>query len=111
MNRLSRSLHFLPNAAVLLPVVKGFAVDLMNGGFRDTQFAPLDSHEEIDIVHFAVGAFHIYTGKISVPTKAGEAIIVNFDEVQREILPVIRHMKLLVGGFRCVAADEFLQSG
>ena len=103
-------LHLFPDAAVLLPVVEGFAVDLVNGGFRDIQLAPLDSQEEINVVHFAVGAFHIHTCKIFVTAQAGEAIIVNFDEVQREILPVVRHMKLFVGGFRCVAADEFFQS-
>lgn len=103
-------LHFFPDAAILLPVVERFAVDLVNGSFRDIQLAPLDSHEEINVVHSAVGAFHIHTGKIFVPAQTGEAIIVNFDEVQREILAVVRHMKLLVSGFRCVAADEFFQS-
>ena len=34
----------------------------------------------------------------------------DFDQVHREIFTLIRHMKLLVGGFRCVAGDEFLQS-
>jgi hypothetical protein len=28
-------LHFLPNAAFLLPVVKRFAIDFMNGRFRN----------------------------------------------------------------------------
>ena len=94
------SLHFLPDAAFLLPVIEWFAVDFVHGRFRDAQLAPFNSHEEINVVHFAVGTFHIHTGKVFVPAQAGEAIIVNFDEVQREILPVIRHVKLLVGGFR-----------
>ena len=34
----------------------------------------------------------------------------HLDQIQREILPVVRHMKLLVGGFRGVASDESLQS-
>jgi len=106
-----RNLHFLPNAAFLLPVVDRFAVDLVNGGFRYTQLAPLDSHEEINVIHFPVGAFHIHTGKIFVPAETGKAITVNFNDVQREIFPVVRHMKLLVGRFRCVTADKFLQPG
>ena len=61
---------------------------------------PLD-HEEINVVHFAVGAFHVDAGEIFVPAQAREAIIVNFDQFQREILAVVRHMKLLVGRFRC----------
>ena len=94
------NLHFFPDAAFLLPVVERFAVDLVNGGFRDIQLAPLDSHEEINVVKFAVGTFHVDACKIFVPAQAREAIIVNFDEVQREILPVVRHVKFLVGRFR-----------
>ena len=103
-------LHFLPNAAFLLPVVERFAVDFVNGRFRDSQFPGLYHHKEINVVDFAVGAFHVDTSEIFVPAETREPVIVDFDQVQREIFTLVWHMKLLIGGFRCVAADEFLQS-
>ena len=50
------------------------------------------------------------TGEIFIAAKIREPIVVEFDQVEREIFTLIWHMKLLVGGFRCVAADESLQS-
>lgn len=55
----SLGLHFLPNAALLLPVVQRFAVNLMNRGFCDPQFIAAHRHQKIDIVHSAVDTFHI----------------------------------------------------
>ena len=105
-----RNLRFFPNAAFLLPVVKGFAVDLVNGGFRDGQFAGLYHHKEINVVDFAVGAFHVDTGEIFIAAKIRQPIVVEFDQVEREIFTLVRHMKFVVGGFRSVAADESFQS-
>ena len=105
-----RNLHFFPNAAFLLPVVKGFAVDLVNGRFRDAQFAGLYHHKEINVVNFAVGAFHVDTGEIFIAAKIREPTVVEFDQVEREIFTLIRDMKFVIGGFRGVAADEPLKS-
>src|SRR6478672_403853 len=103
-------LHFLPNAAFLLPVVERFAVDLVNGRFRNGQLPGLYHHEEINIVNFAVGAFHVDTRKIFVSAKTRKPVIVDSDQVQRQIFALIWHVKLLVGRFRSVAADESLKS-
>jgi len=82
----------------------------MDGSLCDGQLVGPQGHEEIDVIDFAVATLHIDTGKVFVAAQAGEPIIMDLDQVEREILPVVRHMELLVGGFRYVAADEFLQS-
>jgi len=102
------SLHFFPNAAFLLPVIERFAVDFVNGSFRDGQFVRLDVHKEIDVVQSAVRTFHIDTGKIFVSAEIRKSIIMNFDQIQPQILALKWHVKLLIGRFRRVAADEFL---
>ena len=63
------TLHFFPNAAFLPPVVKGFAVDLVNGRFRNGQFAGLYRHKEINVIDFSVSAFHINTGEVLIAAK------------------------------------------
>ncbi len=103
-----RNRHFFPDAAFLLPVVERFAVDFVNGSFRDAQFAGLYHHKEIDVVDFSVPALHIDTGEVFVSAETRKPVIVEFDQVQREIFTLIWHVKFLVGGFRSVAADESL---
>jgi len=103
-------LHFFPNAAFLFPVVDRLAVDFVNGSLCDGQFAGLQDHEEIDVVDFSVGAFHINTGEVFVPAETRKPVVMDFDQVQREIFTLIWHVKLLVGGFRSVAANEPLQA-
>ena len=102
------SLHFFPNAAFLLPVVERFAVDLVNGRFRNAQFAGLQYHKKIDIIQSAVRAFHIDTGEIFVSAETREPIIMNSDQIQRQILALKWDVKFFIGGFRRIAADEFL---
>ena len=102
--------HFFPNAAFLLPIVKRFAVDLVNGRFRNGQLPGLYHHKEINIVNFAVSAFHVDTGEVFIAAKTRKPVIVDSDQVQRQIFTLIWHVKLLVGGFRGVAADEPLES-
>ena len=105
-----RAPHFLPNAALLLPVVKRFAVDFVNGSFGHGQFAGLHGHEEIDVVHSAVVSLHIHTGEVFVAAEIREPVVMNFDQVQAEIFMLIRDVKLVVGRFCSVAANESLQS-
>src|ERR1700757_5106592 len=59
-----RDPHFFPDAALFFPVVKRFAVDLVNGSLRCCHPAGLSGHEEIDVVNCAVRTFHIDTRKI-----------------------------------------------
>jgi len=61
-------------------------------------------------VDFSVGAFHVDTGEVFIAAKIREPIVVDFDQVEREIFTMIRHMKFVVGRFRDVAADESLKS-
>ena len=110
MNGTSRSGYFFPKPALLLPVVKRFAVYFVNGRFRNGQLPGLYQHKEINVVNFAVGAFHVDTGKIFIAAETRKPVIMDFDQVQRQIFTLIWHVKLLVGGFHSVAADEFLQS-
>src|SRR5438477_1126093 len=87
-------LHFLPSAAFLLPVVKRLAVDLMNGRLRDGQFPGVYHHKKINVVSFTVGAFHVDTRKIFIAAKTREPVIVDSDQVQRQIFTLIWHVKL-----------------
>ena len=103
-----RNGHFFPNALLFLPVVERFAVDLVNGRFRNGQVAGLYPHKEINVVHFAVGAFHIHTGKIFIAAETRESIVMDFDQVEREIFPLKWDMKFVVRRFRGVAANESL---
>ena len=102
--------HFFPNALLFLPVVERFSVDLVNGRFRNGQLPGLYHHKEINVVDFAVRAFHVDTRKIFIAAKIREPVIVDSDQVQRQIFTLIWHVELLVCRFRCVAADEFLES-
>ena len=110
--RLQLHLHFLPNAAFLLPVVKSrqVGIDFVNGRFRNAQFPGLYHHKEINVVNFAVSAFQVDTSEVFVAAETREPIVMDFDQVEREIFTLIWHVKFLVGGFRCVAADEPLKS-
>ena len=101
-----RNLHFFPDAAFFFPVVERFAVDLVNGCFRNGQFPGLYHHKEINVVNFAVCAFHVDTGEVFVSAETRKSVIVDSDQVQRQIFALIWHGKLLVGRFRRVAANE-----
>ena len=50
------------------------------------------------------------TGEIFIAAKIREPIVVEFDQIEREIFALIRHMKFLVGRFRGIAGDELLKS-
>lgn len=102
------NLYLFPDALFFFPVVERLPVDFVNGRFRDGQFARLQDHKEIDVVDFSIRALHIDTGEVFVPAETREPVIVDSDQVQRQIFTLIWHVKLLVGGFRCVAADESL---
>jgi hypothetical protein len=104
-----RDAHFFPDALFFFPVVERFAVDFVNGGFGDAQFARLHDHKEIDVVDFSVGALHIDTGEVFIAAETREPVIVDFDQIEREVFPLIWDMKFVVGGFRGVAADEPLK--
>jgi len=103
-----RNLHFLPDALFFFPVVEGFAVDFVNGRFRDAQFAGLYDHKEINVVNLAVSTFHVDASEVFIAAETREPVVVNLDQVEREIFSLIRHVKLLVCRFPCVAADESL---
>src|SRR5438876_8731944 len=46
-------LNFLPDAAFFFPVVKRFAVNLVNGGFRYLYVARFSAHEIINVIDVA----------------------------------------------------------
>ena len=105
-----RNLHFLPNAAFLLPVVERFAVDFVNGRFRDSQFPGLYHHIKINVVNLCRRRLSCRHKRNTCPRQTREPVVMDFDQVQREIFPLIRDMKFVVGGFRSVAADKSLKS-
>ena len=78
------------------PVVERFAVDLVNGSFCDLQVPGADGHEEINVVNSAVGTFHIDTGEVFARAETRETIVMDLDQIEREIFAAILHMKLFV---------------
>ncbi len=106
-----RNTHFLPNAAFLLPVVKRFAVDFVNGSLCNGQLAGLYGHKEIDVIDFPVGAFHIDTGEIFASAEVGQPVIMDLDQVEHEIFALVPDMKLSIRGLSGRVIDVFLKSG
>src|SRR6266567_5253184 len=106
-----RDPHFFPHAAFFFPVVKRLAVDFVNGSFCDLHAARLCGHEEINVIDCAAGAFHIDTGEIFAAAKTREPIVMDLDQVEREIFASIVDMKLLVAGFPAVTLDVFFDPG
>ena len=103
--------HSFPNAAFFFPIVKRLAVDLVNRSFCDPHTAGLSGHEEIDVINCAVSRFHVDAGEIFATTEAGEPIVMDLKQIEREISALIVDMKLLVAGFLAVARDVPLDSG
>jgi hypothetical protein len=106
-----RNRYFLPDALLFLPVVQRFAVDFVNGSFCYPHTAGLSGHEEIDVINCAVSRFHVDTREIFAATETGEPIVMDLDQIEREISAPIVDMKLLVAGFLAVARDVPLDSG
>jgi hypothetical protein len=105
------SRHFFPDAAFFFPIVKRLAVDLVDGSLRDLHVARLPGHEEINVVGLSVGRFHIDTGKIFSAADTREAIVMDPDQVERQILSPVLDVELSIGGFLSLAADMFFNSG
>ena len=106
-----RGPHSFPNAAFFFPVVERLAVDLVNGCFCDCHAARLSSHEKVNVIDCAVGSFHIDTSEIFAAAKTREAIIMDFDQIEREIFFTILDVKLSVVRFFGVVGDMSLNSG
>ncbi len=106
--RLSR--NFFPDAVYFLPIVKRFSVDLVDGSLGDLHVARLPGHEEIDVVGLAIGCFHIDTGKIFSAADTREAIVMDPDQVERQIFAPVLDVELSIGGFLSLAADMLLDS-
>ena len=108
---LSRNANFFPNAALLFPIVKRFAVDFVDGSFRDRHAAGLSGHEEIDVVNLAVSGFHIDTREIFATAETGKPVIMNFDQIKRQVFARVVDVKLFVSGFSALAIDVSFDSG
>ena len=106
-----RDSHSFPNAVFFLPVVERFAVDLVNRSFCDSRAARLPRHEEVNVINCAVGSFHIDTSEIFPAAHTREPIVMDFDQIEREILAPILDVKLSVVRFFGVIGDVSLNSG
>ena len=104
------SFSFLPNAALFLPIVKRLAIDFVNRSFRDLHVARATSQKKIDVVRFAVGRFHIDAGEISAAAEIGEPVVMHFDQIEGQILALIRNVKFLVAGCLSLAGDMLFDS-
>src|SRR5205814_10662557 len=100
-----RDPYFFPHAAFFFPIVKRLAVDFVNGGLCDLHAARLSGHEKINVIDCAVSSFHIDSGEIFAPTETRKRIVMNPNQIKREISASIVDMKLLVAGFLAVTVD------
>lgn len=94
-----------PDAAFFLLVVKRFPINFVNGGSCNAHVARLSGHEEINIVNRAVGGFHIDAGEIFAAAETGNRIIVDPDQIKREIFASIVDVKLFICGSSAPASD------
>jgi hypothetical protein len=90
------------------PFVKRLAVDFVNRSFCDLHAARLFGHEKINVIDCAVGSFHIDTGKIIAAAETGKPIVMDPNQIEREIFAPIVDMKLIVLGFLAFVVDVFL---
>ena len=77
----------------------------MNGGSCDLHAARLCGDKKINIIDCAVGSSHINTGEIFAATETGKRIIVNTDQIKREIFAPIVGVKLFICGSSALASD------
>ncbi|PYJ65051.1 MAG: hypothetical protein DME76_18835 [Verrucomicrobia bacterium] len=103
--------HFLPNAVFLFPIVERFALDFVNGRFRDPHAGRLPRHEEINVVNCAVLSFHIDTGEIFPGAETGKPIVMDPDQIKREIFASIVDVKFFVGRFFAFTRDVSFDPG
>src|SRR5439155_20697823 len=93
-----RDAHFFPTAALFFPVVKRFAVDLVDGSLRNRHAARLSGHGEINVVNCAVCSFHIDAREIFPAAETGKPIIVDPYQIERYIFASVVDMKVFVCG-------------
>src|SRR5213080_901180 len=74
--------HFLPLPIVFFPIVKRFAVDLVNSRLADFHFAWLSGQKEINVVGLSIRPLHIHASEVFPATEVLQAIIVYFYQVQ-----------------------------
>jgi hypothetical protein len=103
--------HSFPNTALFFPVIKRFAVDLVDGSLRNRHAARLSGHEEINVVNCAVRSFHIYAREIFAAAQTGKPIVVDPQQIERQIFASVVDVELFVAGFLAVARDVPLDSG
>ena len=76
-----------------------------------TVICPAAHQKEIDVVSFSIGSLHIHAGKILPSTEVLQAIVVNFDQVERQILSLVLNGKFPVGALFAFRIDVLLDSG
>ena len=105
------SLHFFPNPVLFFPVVKRFAVDLVNGSLRDGHVAWLSGHEEINVIDRSVGGFYIHTGEIFAAAETGKPIIVHPHQIDGQIFASVVDVKLSVDRIFAFRGNVSFDSG
>jgi len=79
----------------------------VDGCFCDSQATGLHRHQEINIIGFAICALHVHAGKVFAAAKARDAIIMDPDEIEREIFALVPDMKLSIGRLPGGVVDVF----
>ena len=67
---------------LLLPYIKGLAVDFVDGGFRHGHRAGIARKEEIHVINLAVAAGHIHAGEMATDAQVGQVFGVDADELK-----------------------------
>src|SRR4029077_15644144 len=103
--------RFLPRAVLFFPIVKWFAVDLVNGRLGNFHLARLAGEKEINIVGLAVGSFHVHAGEVFAAAEILQSIVVYFCQIERQILTFVCDVKFSVGTLFAFRGDIALYAG
>ncbi len=77
----------------------------MNGSSCNAQYAGVNGDEEVNVIDCAIGSLHIDTGEIFVSAEVRPLIIMDFDQIKRDLFATRSDVKLLVGRFLGVRVD------
>src|SRR4029077_18174757 len=101
----------MPLAILFFPIVKRFAVDLVNRRLGDCHCAWLPSQEKVNVVGLSLRPFHVHTSEVFPAAKIGESIVMHSDQIESQILILVFHMKLAVTALFGFRIDIFLDAG
>src|SRR4029453_13472590 len=103
--------NVLAPAVFFFPIVKRLSVDLMNRRLCDVHFPRLSGQKEINVVGLPVCTFPIAAGEVFPPAEILQPIVVDFYQVEGQILTFVFDVELAVTALFAFSVDVFLDAG